>query len=106
MVQGQDGFVIVFEQVFGADDVLGDKAVAVSVIIDIVGLWAIEDMVFEVGFAILAPVVNESDFFGELSFQLTGAELAINHAKAFSFFIRSTTLRKSSKVCSLMVSIW
>lgn len=98
--------VIVFEKVFRADDVFGDEAMAVSVVIDVVGLGAINDMVFEVSFAIITPVVNESDFFGELTFQLTGTELARNHMKAFSFFIRPATLTKSSKLCSLRVSIW
>jgi hypothetical protein len=73
--------VIVFEKVFGADNVLWDKAVNISVVIDVVGLGAIKDMMFEVSFAIITPVVNESDFFGELTFQLSGAEVARNHEK-------------------------
>lgn len=39
----------------------------ISIVIDVVGLGTIDDMVFEVGLAVFAPVVNESDFFGELT---------------------------------------
>lgn len=40
----------------------------VSIIIDIIGLRAIDDMVDEISFAILAPIVDVSYFLREISF--------------------------------------